>query len=343
MTNICKNLNSTLLILCFLSFINLLAQSAICIPYKQVIFFGYDESSLTSDAMNKLDNFIYEFKRQKHQIIKVNGFTDIKGNPDYNKKLCSKRIKSVVDYLAAHGVNKDEITTNNMGSTDEFAGNSTNEASLKLNRRVELILISKSEATLKNNTAAGINQNDDRNDILTMDTRFIIEHELKKLASDKIIFDVPPEITESESDYVNVLLKNDFIDDLNSKLKNNTYKIFEKFRKIELSGLSLTANNIEINKIKDNDSGKWTWKITPLESGLHTISLDMSLNYITSKGDTGMLYVPILLKAVNIVDKPFYRVSVLLRKTIFILFILIVALGIFTIILKKNKKPQNLK
>jgi len=331
-----ERLYSAFFVIIILLLINLNAFAESDIK-KEVIFFGYDDYTLTGEAKTKLDKFVSEFNKANNYRIKVTGYTDNKGNQAYNKKLSARRIESVINYLASHGVETKDIDSKNFGSTEGFSNSGDNENSFKLNRRVELSMY---EPGLHSESGS---DNDDSEkargstgNILTMDTKFIIKHELKKIASEKIKFEVPAEINEDESGKVNVVIDDDLVATLSHKLKNNTYKIFETINKIELNGLSLTANDMNITSMKENDSGKWVWNITPEESGLHTVTLVIALKFSTSNGTEDVISLPIMLKAVDIIDKPHF-LSEVYRKGLFLIFILIIALGIFTMVSKKNK------
>lgn len=309
---------------------------------NEVIFFLYDDHTLTGKAKNKLDIFISEYKKNNDYHIKITGYSDKKGKPEYNKKLSARRIESVTEYLIAGGIDSKNIKSLNIGSTEDFSNSGDNDNSLELNRRVELSMYrsdfgsqAKSDPEIRDNYGVG------SGDILTMDVKFVIQHELKKIASEKIKFDVPEEIYENESDTVNVIIADDLISVLSGKLRNNTYKIFETITSIELSALSLNSNDMNIDSIQENQSGRWVWRITPHESGLRTVNLMISLRFTTSNGAEDVISLPIMLKTVSIVDIPYYFLSDVYRKGLFIIFILIIALGIFTMVSKKYGKKTS--
>lgn len=69
--------------------------------------------------------------------VEIQGHTDIVGNAQFNQRLSEKRAKSVMDYLAAHGVDKSQLSAKGYGSSRPIASNKTPEGRAK-NRRIEL-------------------------------------------------------------------------------------------------------------------------------------------------------------------------------------------------------------
>ena len=49
-------------------------------------------------------------KENSHVTIELSAHCDYKGNSEYNKRLSQRRAQSVVDYLIAHGIEKDRLT-----------------------------------------------------------------------------------------------------------------------------------------------------------------------------------------------------------------------------------------
>ena len=68
--------------------------------------------------------------------VRVEGHTDNRGSAALNKSLSAKRAASVVKYLAAHGIEKDRLTSQGFGSEHPIDAN-TNDAGRANNRRVE--------------------------------------------------------------------------------------------------------------------------------------------------------------------------------------------------------------
>jgi len=69
--------------------------------------------------------------------VELQGHTDNVGGDAYNQTLSQARARSVVDWLAKHGVAADRLSAKGYGKKMPVAGNNTNEGRAK-NRRVEI-------------------------------------------------------------------------------------------------------------------------------------------------------------------------------------------------------------
>jgi outer membrane protein OmpA-like peptidoglycan-associated protein len=104
------------------------------------ILFDQDVSSLRSGASLELESITRLIMRDPSiERIVVRGHADDGGTPDYNLRLSEARTRSVVAFLAAHGVDREKIVLESLGSTTPLASNVTAEGR-QLNRRVEVVL-----------------------------------------------------------------------------------------------------------------------------------------------------------------------------------------------------------
>jgi OOP family OmpA-OmpF porin len=69
--------------------------------------------------------------------IEVRGYTDSRGNDDYNLGLSQRRADAVRDYLVEKGTPAERLTAVGLGEADPIADNDTEEGRA-LNRRVAL-------------------------------------------------------------------------------------------------------------------------------------------------------------------------------------------------------------
>lgn len=69
--------------------------------------------------------------------VAVSGYTDNTGNDGINVPLSNSRAKSVADFLVAHGVPADSVTSKGFGSADPVASNATPDGRAQ-NRRVAI-------------------------------------------------------------------------------------------------------------------------------------------------------------------------------------------------------------
>ena len=72
--------------------------------------------------------------------IRVEGHTDSRGKPGYNKKLSQRRAASVVKWLVKHGIGKQRLTSAGFGQERPIATNRTDEGRHQ-NRRSEFHIV----------------------------------------------------------------------------------------------------------------------------------------------------------------------------------------------------------
>jgi outer membrane protein OmpA-like peptidoglycan-associated protein len=103
------------------------------------VLFGYDRSTFDAEferSLQKIKDLLYEHADLR---VVIEAHTDSKGKNDYNLKLSQKRAQSIVDWLVAHGVEKDRMTPVGFGEDHPIASNE-NEIGRGRNRRVEFRL-----------------------------------------------------------------------------------------------------------------------------------------------------------------------------------------------------------
>lgn len=119
-----------------------LDNSSATLPESPIhkVLFDQDVSSLRSGASLELESIARLIVRNPNLArIVVRGHADDGGTPDYNTRLSEARARSVVAFLAAHGVDREKIVLESLGSTTPLASNVTPEGR-QLNRRVEVVL-----------------------------------------------------------------------------------------------------------------------------------------------------------------------------------------------------------
>jgi len=95
-----------------------------------------------SDAYPELKNLLTLMLQHPTLKIELHGHTDNQGSAYQNKVLSGKRVKKVKKYLVDGGVAQERISTQFFGGDKPIADNSQ-EVTRKLNRRVEVLIISK--------------------------------------------------------------------------------------------------------------------------------------------------------------------------------------------------------
>jgi outer membrane protein OmpA-like peptidoglycan-associated protein len=106
------------------------------------VTFGFDKAVLTKEDREQLDDFAAQISSARGFILEVTGGTDSTGPAQYNYDLSQRRADAVVQYLAS----KYEIPAHRfyligIGKDKQVAPNTTAEGR-KLNRRVEVRLLS---------------------------------------------------------------------------------------------------------------------------------------------------------------------------------------------------------
>lgn len=102
------------------------------------INFEYNSSDIRPDAQPVLDQAAEILKQNPGVTVRIEGYTDSSGTPQYNKALSLRRAESVYRYLVNKGVDPERFTVEGMGQSRPIASNAT-EAGRAQNRRVELI------------------------------------------------------------------------------------------------------------------------------------------------------------------------------------------------------------
>ena len=114
-------------------------QAAINAVTGGPIAFGNDGFSLTPEDPPILTQVADKLKACPTAHATINGYTDNSGTEAMNIPLSTQRAGTVADFLAAHGVARDQLIVKGLGSMNPIAGNDTTEGRAK-NRRVEIVV-----------------------------------------------------------------------------------------------------------------------------------------------------------------------------------------------------------
>ncbi len=117
-------------------------SEAISLKLESVLF-DFDESSLNSEAEEKLTLISKELIRNQNLFIEINGHTDIIGREGYNKDLSKKRAESVQSFIENKGIDVSRLKIKFHGSQAPVAENDTSEGRAQ-NRRVAFEVLEKS-------------------------------------------------------------------------------------------------------------------------------------------------------------------------------------------------------
>lgn len=111
----------------------------IAVEFNSAILFGFDQSDLTANAKNSLDDLVTILKDYPDTDIEIQGHTDSSGSEEYNQKLSVRRAASVGNYLSARGVSPGRLVMVGYGETAPEYPNTT-DVNMALNRRVEFLI-----------------------------------------------------------------------------------------------------------------------------------------------------------------------------------------------------------
>ena len=98
-------------------------------PGKRVFHFGFNQSSLSEEDMDLIDQHAEYLKANPELQVTIHGHTDAQGNANYNLRLSQQRAAMMVSELIKQGIDKDRIKTIGWGggyplvSTLNFAEN----------------------------------------------------------------------------------------------------------------------------------------------------------------------------------------------------------------------------
>jgi outer membrane protein OmpA-like peptidoglycan-associated protein len=110
------------------------------IKILQQIHFEFDKDKIRSESFKILDAVVDVLKQFPKIKLEIQGHTDNKGAPAYNKKLSDRRAASVLKYLVSHGVAADRLTSHGYGMERPLVSNDTDQGRA-LNRRVQFIRV----------------------------------------------------------------------------------------------------------------------------------------------------------------------------------------------------------
>lgn len=104
---------------------------------KYIVFFDWDEYSLTAGANSILDAVAEEAKGRSLTAINLVGHTDTSGSRAYNQKLSMKRANAVRDALIQRGVDAGTLVVNHRGE-EELLVDTADGVREPANRRTEI-------------------------------------------------------------------------------------------------------------------------------------------------------------------------------------------------------------
>ncbi len=108
------------------------------IKILQQIHFQFDKDKIRPESFKILDAVVDVLKSYPKIHLEIQGHTDNKGAPAYNKNLSERRAASVLKYLVEHGVDVGRLVSHGYGMEKPLVSNDTDQGRA-LNRRVQFI------------------------------------------------------------------------------------------------------------------------------------------------------------------------------------------------------------
>jgi outer membrane protein OmpA-like peptidoglycan-associated protein len=109
------------------------------------VLFDFDRSTIRTDAAKTLHQVADIIRARSKGVVRVEGYTDSKGNAAYNARLSEQRAVSVKEWLASKEALNAAMTTAGFGAASPVAPNtkpdgSDDPAGRQRNRRVEIVI-----------------------------------------------------------------------------------------------------------------------------------------------------------------------------------------------------------
>ncbi len=109
--------------------------------FRLILFeFASEEADLASPGIQqKLAQIVEKFKEATGAQIRLKGFTDVIGTPEFNRELALKRAKSIFNQLVRMGIPAAQIRYEGLGQDSPLISNDLPEGRM-INRRVEIYI-----------------------------------------------------------------------------------------------------------------------------------------------------------------------------------------------------------
>ena len=134
-----------------------ITDNAVAPPQNFTIYFQENSNSLSENSLEALVRLAASIKSLPNSAIIIEGYTDSTGNYWYNKKLSKIRADIVKDHFIKNGINAARIKTRGLGPESPLGSNET-ENGRKLNRRVEIKIVSPDQALILSQKQADLKE-----------------------------------------------------------------------------------------------------------------------------------------------------------------------------------------
>ncbi len=106
---------------------------------KEKLYFAWNQAELQDASFPVLDEVVQALRENSSFHVAVEGNTSSEGSDDHNQALSEGRAQAVLDYLVAHGIAKERLTSKGFASSRPVDTNTT-LAGRENNRRVESVV-----------------------------------------------------------------------------------------------------------------------------------------------------------------------------------------------------------
>jgi outer membrane protein OmpA-like peptidoglycan-associated protein len=117
--------------------------------FDNILFFG-NQAKFLPESTNVLESILKTLTQNSKMTIEIHGhvncptsISDCDKMEDFNQKLSVLRAKAVYDYLVEQGIEENRLSFRGFGSSKMIYPEAKSEAQMKLNRRVEIKIVSK--------------------------------------------------------------------------------------------------------------------------------------------------------------------------------------------------------
>ena len=112
------------------------------LSFKEPINFAHNSDTIENNSLNQIQKTADVLKKYPNAKVRVAGYTDSLGDPNYNIDLSQRRAKAVAMQLVNDGVAAENVSFIGYGAQNPVATNKTREGRAA-NRRVELEVTNK--------------------------------------------------------------------------------------------------------------------------------------------------------------------------------------------------------
>jgi outer membrane protein OmpA-like peptidoglycan-associated protein len=111
----------------------------IVVEFNSKVLFGFDESGISSQAQQSLNDLVTILQKYPDTDIEIQGHTDDKGTEAYNQRLSEERATNVASFLKGKGIASSRVNIRGFGETAPKYSNDS-ESGRAENRRVDFLI-----------------------------------------------------------------------------------------------------------------------------------------------------------------------------------------------------------